>query len=367
MAGKKSGIEAGRAYVKAYLDDSLLTRGLKGLRTKFASFADSLASVGTRLIGVGAGIGGLFAAPLRRAAMLEMLTADLAVLLGSTEKAKKLLADFRRFAAQTPLEFADVAELGRQVLNWKLATENNVVEVLRQIGDASGGIPERMASVIRALGQMRATGRLQADEMNQLTEAGLPAWELLAKVLGTDVAGAMEAVTARQVDAARAVPALIRALGAFGDGRMARMAQTLLGRWSALKDAFWEAVTPLGEALLPLAGKLLTLMSDAVSRGGAWIKTNAALAPKIAVTAAAAAAGADPTAGVGGADGVIRGTAAAKVQTAINTAAEVGTSPGMEAVLRATQGGRPGVTPDGKLVADAIDRLNAAEARRHRE
>lgn len=287
VGGGKRGIEAGRAYVKAWLDDSAVTRGLKRMQSGIRSVADSLGSIGQKLVGAGIGLGSLFALPLKRASMLELMTADLAVLLGSTEKAKKALEDWRKFAAETPLEFADVAELGKQLLNWKLASEDTVVEVLRQIGDASGGIPERMRSVVKALGQMRATGRIQADEMNQLTEAGLPAWEMLAKVLGTDVAGAMDMVTRRQVDAAKAVPALIQALGEFGSGRMAAMAKTLTGRLSTLKDALWEAVTPLGEALLPYAGRFVSVAAQLVDRIGAWIKANSSIAVKVAATAAA--------------------------------------------------------------------------------
>src|SRR5690606_35384296 len=166
--------------------------------------------------GSGAGLASLFALPVRRAAMLELLRADLEVLLGSAEKARKVIDDFRTFAAETPFGFADVAELGRQLLTWRIATEDNVVSVLRAIGDASGGIPERIQPVTTALGQMRAKGRLQSQEMMQLTEAGIPAWELLAQVLGTDVATAMKKVEDRQVDAATAVPALIRAMGQFG-------------------------------------------------------------------------------------------------------------------------------------------------------
>lgn len=287
MMASKKGIEAGRAYVKAWLDDSAVTRGFKRMRASVISISESIGSVGQKLIGAGIGLAGIFALPLNRAAMLELMTADLAVLLGGVDKAKQALKDWRKFAAETPLEFADVAKIGKQLLAWGVATEENVVEVMQKVGDAAGGIPERMRSVVRALGKMTATGRIQADEMNILTEAAIPAWELLADVLGTDVAGAMDLVTRRQVDTATAVPALIDALGKFGEGRMAAMALTLTGRLSTLKDSLWEAVTPLGNALLPYAGRFVIIASKLVDRIGAWIKANAQIAVKVAATAAA--------------------------------------------------------------------------------
>lgn len=53
MAGKR-GIEAGKAYVKAYLDDSLLRRGLRGMRNTFSRFASGLGTILTAGIGAGA-------------------------------------------------------------------------------------------------------------------------------------------------------------------------------------------------------------------------------------------------------------------------------------------------------------------------
>jgi tape measure domain-containing protein len=284
MASRK-GIRAGRAYVEAWLDDSAVGRGLKRLRQRFDAFAFTLTSIGSKAIAFSASILALLGAPLKRAAMLEMLEADFAVLLGSVSKAKQLLLDFRNFAKETPLEFIDIAESGKQLLNWKLATERNVIEVLRKIGDAAGGIPDRIESIVRALGQMRAKGKVSSQEMMQLTEAGIPAWDMLAKILGTDVAGAMQKVESGAIQSAQVLPRLIDELGKFGNGRMAAQAKTLVGRFSNLKDAFWEAVTPLGEALLPYAGKLLTIVSKLVDDIGGWIKANAAVAVKLSLVA----------------------------------------------------------------------------------
>lgn len=58
MASKK-GIEAGQAYVKTYLEDSAIKRGLKAMRSTFSSFGGSLAKLGGGAI---AGIGAGFAA-----------------------------------------------------------------------------------------------------------------------------------------------------------------------------------------------------------------------------------------------------------------------------------------------------------------
>ncbi|MGH9943927.1 MAG: tape measure protein, partial [Pyrinomonadaceae bacterium] len=59
---------------------------------------------------------------------------------------------------------------------------------LRIWGDAiaASGLlsADAIEGVVRGFGQMRALGRVNAEEMNQLAERGIPGWELLAKAIG---------------------------------------------------------------------------------------------------------------------------------------------------------------------------------------
>jgi tape measure domain-containing protein len=62
-----------------------------------------------------------------------------------------------------------------------------VMPTLTAIGDASSGLglgAEGLDRITRALGQMRAKGKVSAEEMLQLTEAGVPAWAILSKAIG---------------------------------------------------------------------------------------------------------------------------------------------------------------------------------------
>ena len=55
--------------------------------------------------------------------------------------------------------------------------------MLRSIGDASaaaGKGKEGIDRIALALGQMRAKGKVPSEEMRQLTEANIEAWDILA-------------------------------------------------------------------------------------------------------------------------------------------------------------------------------------------
>jgi tape measure domain-containing protein len=74
----------------------------------------------------------------------------------------------------------------------------------RQRGRGDGRRPGQLDRVILALGQMKAKGKVQGDEMLQLTESNIAAWQYLADFLGTDVPTAMKMVTKGLVTGSRA-------------------------------------------------------------------------------------------------------------------------------------------------------------------
>lgn len=46
---------------------------------------------------------------------------------------------------------------------------------------AVGGNSETLNNIARALGQIQTKGKLSAEEMNQLAENGVGAWDILSK------------------------------------------------------------------------------------------------------------------------------------------------------------------------------------------
>jgi tape measure domain-containing protein len=287
MANRK-GIRAGRAYVEAWLDDSAVARGLKRLRKRFDSFSAGLANIGTKLLGTGLAAGSLFAAPLKRAAEMEQVAAGFESLTGSAEAAAKVMAEIRKFGVETPFEFPELADASRKLMAFGVsATE--LIPTLRAIGDVSSAIGAPIGEIAEIYGKAKVQGRLFAQDINQLTGRGIPVIDELAKQFGVTKEEVRGLVESGKVDFAN-LEAAFRSLSGQGGkffGMMDRQSRTLIGRLSTLKDAFWEAITPIGTALLPQAGKLLTVASSLVSTLGAWIKANAKLAVKAAALAAA--------------------------------------------------------------------------------
>ncbi|MHB1001284.1 MAG: tape measure protein [Armatimonadota bacterium] len=241
-----------------------------------AAAANKIDDVGRRMqtfgriatIGITAPLLAAGAGAIKLAADLEQTSIKFETLLGSATRASVMLKDLRTFANSTPFGFRELSDAAGRML--ALGTSaRDVLPTLRAIGDASaalGGGTEGVNGMIRALGQMRAKGSVQAEEMMQLAERGVNGWKYLAKTLNTDVAGAMEMVRKKQVDANTAIKSITAGMKLDFGGMMARQAETAAGKFSNLKDKIATIGTEIGTKLLPPVVKLMEWLNKLLER-----------------------------------------------------------------------------------------------------
>ena len=226
----------------------------------FQAVGQSLQSVGVGLAAtITAPMAALGAASLKAAGEMQQARTAFTTMLKSGEAANAMLRDLQNFALATPFEFRELQDAARRMMALGFSAQE-VIPTLRTIGDAVsalGGGSEMINRVTLALGQMRAKGTAQAEEMRQLAEAGIPAWDALAKKLGVDVATAMKMVESRSVSAATAIGAVMESMNQRFAGGMEAQSKTLLGQWSNLKDQIFKTMSEIGEAMLPLATDIL--------------------------------------------------------------------------------------------------------------
>jgi len=235
-------------------------RKLVAAERRIQSFASNVASAGTALTAaITVPLAGVGVAALKVAGELEQNKIAFETMLGSAAKAQKHLEDLKNFAARTPFEFSDltVASKRLQALGFDAS---RVIPILTSVGNAASALgmgAEGIQRITTALGQMQAKGKVQAEEMRQLAEAGIPAWQILAKTLNTDVAGAMKLVEQRAVDAGTAVPAILEGMNSKFGGLMDKQSKSLLGMWSNFKDQVTFTLQDIGTAIQPAAKQFL--------------------------------------------------------------------------------------------------------------
>jgi tape measure domain-containing protein len=199
-------------------------------------------------------------------------------MLGSAEKAKAMLQDLTQFAATTPFELPQVEDAAKKLLAFGFSAEQ-VKPMLTAIGDAAAGLGLGAAGIDRitlALGQMYAKGKVQGDEMLQLVEAGIPAWDILAKAMGVSTAQLQKMVSDGVVPADKAIQALVAGMEQHFPHMMDAQSKSFTGLMSNLKDnlsqAFGQIMKPtfdwLTNVALPKAVQLTTNFTQALKAGG---------------------------------------------------------------------------------------------------
>jgi tape measure domain-containing protein len=171
----------------------------------------------------------------------------------------------------TPFEFPDVLKASQRFLGMGVAAER-VIPILTDIGKvtaAFGGTSETINRVSVALSQMGARGRVSAQDMNQLTEAGIPAWSLLAKAIGLPIAKVRELSEQGQISA----DVMFDALHQFAETEEITKAAEQVGKqWNAASSNALD-----GMRMLISAGTrpLFEELTKVVAGVGDWLTKSA--------------------------------------------------------------------------------------------
>src|SRR5690606_28484029 len=163
----------------------------------------------------GATLAGIATAGIRSAAAMEQTRTAFTVLTGSAERAETVLNRIEQMAQRTPFEFPELAEAGQRLLAFGLAAEE-VPEALQAIGDIAAGIGAPIGDIAYLYGTARTQGRLFMQDINQLTNRGIPIIAELARQFGVTEAEVKELVSSGQVEFRHLEAAFISLTGEGG-------------------------------------------------------------------------------------------------------------------------------------------------------
>ena len=239
--------------VKIGADTSDLRKELNAtkrqIKTAFGSEALDVSKKSLAVLGgIGAGLAALGVASVKAGASLQSTKTAFTNMLGSAGKAQDFLGKMQDFAAKTPFEFSQVSQAAQKFIAFGFSAEQ-VIPTLTAVGDAAAGVglgAEGINRITLALGQMAAKSKVQAGEMMQLTETGIPAWKMLADQIGVSVPEAMSMVSKGAIDAATGITALVSGMEQSFGGMMDQQSQTISGTWSTLMDGLEQSAAQVG-------------------------------------------------------------------------------------------------------------------------
>lgn len=106
-------------------------------------------------------------------------------LFGDVSLATEFINVLKDFAAKTPFSFTEAEAAAKRLLAYGIEYKN-VMYVMQGVLSAASiqGDSAKIESISRALGQIYTYGKLMTQEVRQLSEAGIPAYEILQEELG---------------------------------------------------------------------------------------------------------------------------------------------------------------------------------------
>ncbi len=267
-------MKVGQVIAKLGVDPKEYEKGLRKAETQANKAGSKIGSIFKNAFSVTLGMGMFkalekgFKATISTAigfnSMLQTAQIGFATMLGSAEKAQKFLEDIADFAVRTPFEYPELLEAAKRMLAYGFAAEE-VLPTLRAVGDASAALGSGSVGIDRitlALGQIQAKGKLSAEEMRQLTEAGVPAWHILAEAMGKTVPELQDMVSKGLVPGGKAVEMLTAGMTKRFGGMMASMEDTWQGVTSSIKDIWRMTVGTLTQNLFGGLNAMLIKVRD---------------------------------------------------------------------------------------------------------
>jgi tape measure domain-containing protein len=223
------------------------------------------------------GIAAMFIDLAKSAAMnageIEKNTVAFTVLLGSGEKAQKMMSDLKQFGLETPFELPGIVEASKKLLGFGISAES-MIPTLRRLGDAAMGNQEVFERISDAYGKSATKGKVTFEELNRFLEAGVPILGQLAQNYGVTTGQMSKMIEDGKVGFSaldKALTSLTTGNGQFA-GMMEKQSHTFLGIMSNAKDAIGALLAAMGEQMLPGLKVLGEAFIGASKDGGSLMK-----------------------------------------------------------------------------------------------
>lgn len=187
---------------------------------------------------------------LEASANMEVLRQGLDFVLGSSEETDKLINGMRALGEQSAYDTNELIPLARQWVNMGDNAETAVGKMTKivDLGSAFGLTSEQIGSATLALSQMAAAGKINGQDMLQLTNANIPAWKLLADHMGLSVAELRKMSEAGELGE-DAINELWDAIEERTQGATSRMNGTLMASFSNFEEEIQNSMASIGDII----------------------------------------------------------------------------------------------------------------------
>lgn len=227
-----------------------MSGGLTGILSKAGPAGLAIAGVTAAVAGLGAALGAAGDKFIGYNAKMEQTSIAFTSMLGSAQDAKIMMDQLRKFAADTPFEFEDIAPAAQQLKAFGFEARD-IIPTLTAVGNASAGLgrgTEGLKQIAFVMGQIKTTGKLMGQDVMQLSQLGIPVKDILAKNLGL-AADQLSDIGNQGISADAAIKALTEGMNERFPNMMDKMSNSFSGMMSTINDNASQILGKIGEPL----------------------------------------------------------------------------------------------------------------------
>ncbi len=188
---------------------------------------------------------------LKASADLEVFKQGLSFTLGSSAEAEKLIQNIQGIGEASAYDTTQLMPLARQWVNIG-NTADEATSKMRKIvdlGSAFGMQTDQIQAANLALTQMSMAGKIGSQDMMQLINAGVPAWQLLADKMGLSVAQVRELSQQGELGE-EAINTLWDAITEKTQGAAAKMGNTMMAKFSNMQESITNSMAAIGDIII---------------------------------------------------------------------------------------------------------------------
>lgn len=237
------------------VNELLTVLGFKVDSSNAEKFNKVLKTTKKVMLGVVAVSGAVGYSVLKTAGEVEQMTIAFDSMLGSVEKSKAFMKDLFEFAKNTPFEVEELIGYSKAMIATGFTTDE-IITKMKYLGNIASGVgKEKLPTILIAFNKIKSKGKATLEELNMLTEAGIPILKELSKNYGVTTEEMFEMISAGKLgfkDVDDALKSMGSGSGMFA-GLMTAQMKSFFGVISNIKDAIFQLKLAIGNQLLPEA------------------------------------------------------------------------------------------------------------------
>lgn len=178
-----------------------------------------------------------------------------------------ILNALTNIAQTSPMSATSLVDASRQLMAMGFSAKSTVpalnilVDTAAAVGGSASEMSDKIQHITLAFGQMIAAGKVSAQELRQLYNAGLPIYELLAKGLGISMKEAKN-IGKLNVDSATAVYAILQQLQERYAGAAKDLSRTVAGSLEVIKESLQITLARAWQPYFEKVNGILNKLAD---------------------------------------------------------------------------------------------------------